>query len=108
MAVTPYTPPASTLTATADTQGTAVPASTKRIIKAATVTNTTGAPVPFSAYLVSSGAAGAGNCMISARPIAVNDSYPCPELIGQGLDAGGFVAASGVGLTFKFTAVDLV
>lgn len=108
MAVTPYTPPASTLTATADMQGAAVPNATKRIIKAATVTNTTAAPVSFSAFLVSSGAAAAGNCLISARPVAVNESYPCPELIGHGLDAAGFVAASGLGLTFKFTAVDLV
>ena len=109
MAVTPYTPPAQVLTATNDTQGAAVPASTKRVIKAATVTNTTAAPVLFSAFLVPSGGmAGAGNTLISARAIAVGESYPCPELINQGLDAGGTVAAAGAGLTFKYTATDFV
>jgi hypothetical protein len=109
MAVSPYTPPAALLTATADIQGAAVPASTKRIIKSATVTNTTAAPIPLSAYLVpSAAAAAAANCMISARAIAAGESYPCFELIGQGLDAGGFLAALGAGLTFKYTAVDIV
>ena len=46
--------------------------------------------------------------MVSARAIAAGESYPCPELINQGIDAGGFVAASGVGLTFKYTATDFV
>lgn len=109
MAVTPYTPVAQVLTGTNDLQGAAVPTSTKRVIKAATVTNTTAAPVPFSAFIVpNGGAAGAGNCMVSARAIAAGESYPCPELINQGIDAGGFVAASGVGLTFKYTATDFV
>lgn len=109
MAVSPYTPPAALLTGSADIQGAAVPASTKRIIKSATVTNTTAAPIPLSAYMVpNGGAAAAANCLISARPIAAGESYPCFELIGQGLNAGDFLAALGAGLTFKFTAVDIV
>lgn len=109
MAVTPYTPDPQVLTGTNDLQGLAVPVSTRRVIKSATVTNTTAAPIPFSAYMVpSGGAAAAGNCMISARAIAAGESYPCPELINQGMGAGGFVAATGAGLTFKYTATDFV
>lgn len=109
MAVTPYTPDPQVLTGTNDIQGAAVPASTRRVIKAATVTNTTAAPILFSAFLVPGSAAAAnGNCLISARAIAAGESYPCPELLGQGMSAGGFVAATGAGLTFKYTATDFV
>lgn len=109
MSVTPYIFDGGALTAAAVTQGVAAPLLTKRVIKAATLTNTTAAPVAATVYLVpSGGAAGAANTFISARSIAPGESYPCPELINQGLNPGGFVQALGNGLTFKFTAVDFV
>lgn len=106
--VNPYVFDGGALTAAAATQGTIVPALTKRIIKAATITNTTGAPIAATIYLVPfGGAAGATNTYISARSIGINESYPCPELINQGLNAGAFVQGLGNGLTFKYTAVDI-
>lgn len=107
--ISPYIFDGGALTGVAATQGAVVPALTKRIIKAATITNTTGAPISATVYLVpSGGTAGTTNTYISALPIAAGDSYPCPELINQGLNAAGFVQALGNGLTFKYTAVDFV
>lgn len=107
--VTPYVFDGGALTGAAVTQGVAVPALTKRLIKAATLTNTTAAPIAATVYLIpSGGTAGATNTYISARPIGAGESYPCPELINQGLNAAGFVQALGNGLTFKYTAVDIV
>lgn len=109
MAVTPYIHDGSVLTAAPDQQGVIAPALTKRIIKSAVLTNSTAAPVAASVYMVPAGAsAGVANIVISAHSIAPGESYPCPELISQGLNAGGFIAASGLGLTFKFTATDFV
>jgi len=109
MSVTPYIFDGGALTGAAATQGTTVPALTKRVIKAATLTNTTGAPIAATVYLVpSGGTAGATNTYISARPIAAGESYPCGELINQGLNQGGTVQALGNGLTFKYTAVEFV
>lgn len=89
-------------------QGAAVAALTKRKITAATLCNSTGAPIAASVYLVPSGGnADATNIMISARTIAAGESYVCPELVNQGLNAGGAVYAFGAGLTFKYSAVDI-
>jgi hypothetical protein len=104
-----YAPDAAVLTGAASQQGNAVPASTKRIIISAVLVNTTGATVPATVNLVpSGGAAGSGNAAISARGIAAGESYLCPELIGQGLGPGGTVWGLGTGLTFKYTAKDLI
>jgi hypothetical protein len=109
MSVTPYIFDGGLLTGAAVTQGTVVPALTRRIIKAATITNTTGAPIAATVYLVpSGGVAGAANTFVPAVSIAAGASYPCPELINQGLNAGGFVQALGNGLTFKYTATEFV
>lgn len=107
--ITPYIFDGAVLTATAATQGTVVAALTRRVIKAASIINTTGAPVAATVYLVpSGGTAGAANTIVSARSIAAGETYPCPELNGQGLNAAGFVQAMGLGLTFKYTALDIV
>ena len=107
MTIQTYVHDGSTLTAAAAIQGAAVPDLTKRIIRAATVTNSTAAPVSFSAYLVpKTGAPDGTNIMIASRTIAAGESYPCPELVNQGLNAGGSVQALGLGLTFKYTATD--
>lgn len=109
MAVKPYVADPSTLAAAVAVQGTAVPALTTRIIKSAILINSTPAPIAASVYLVpKDGLPGLGNSIISARPIASGETYPCPELINQGLNAGGTVQALGAGLVFKFTATDFV
>ena len=73
------------------TQYTAV--NCKTIIDKFSVTNTTGAPVNFSVNLVLlAGAAAAANLIISAKAIAAGECYTCPELVGQTLEAGGFIS----------------
>jgi hypothetical protein len=109
MAIQNYIFDGGVLAAAAAVQGTAVPDLTKRVIRAATLTNTTGAAVAATVYLVpSAGAPAAGNTLISARTLAPGESYPCPELINQGLNAGGSVQALGLGVTFKYTATDFI
>lgn len=109
MSVKPYTSEPAVLTGAATVQGAAVKALTTRVIKAATVTNTTAAPVALTVYLVpNAGAPAADNTLIAAYPIAAGESYPCPELINQGLNPGGTVQAMGLGLSFKYTATDFV
>lgn len=109
MSTTPYVFDGGALTGAAATQGTTVPALTKRVIKSAKLVNTTGAPIAATVYFVpSGGTAGASNTLISAKSIAAGETYNCPELVNEGLNAGGFVQALGNGLTFKYTAIDIV
>jgi hypothetical protein len=111
MAITQYIPDPQVLGAAAALQGVVVPALTRRIIRAATATlpAAAAAPVALSVFMVpAAGNADATTVMISGRPIAPGESYPCPELIGQGLGAGGSMQALGNGLVFKFTATDFV
>lgn len=73
------------------TQYTAV--SCKTIIDKFTVTNTTAANIQFSCNLVASGdAAGADNLVLNAKTIAPNETYTCPELVGQTLEPAGFIS----------------
>lgn len=109
MTIQNYIHDGSTLDAAAAVQGVAVPVSTKRVIRAATLCNSTAAPVTVSVYLVPSpGAPDATNIQISNRVLAAGESYPCPELVNQGLNAGGSVQALGAGVTFKYSATDFV
>ena len=65
----------------------------KTIIDKFTVTNTTAANVLFSANLVpSGGSATTGNLIIQTRAVAPQETYPCPELVGQVLESGGFIS----------------
>lgn len=73
------------------TQYTAV--NCKTIIDKFTATNTSLANVQLSVNLVSSGgAAGTENLVLTARSIAPGETYTCPELTGQVLEAGGFIS----------------
>lgn len=98
------------VTAAAVTQGTVTPANTRRRITAAIVCNSTAVAKTFTAHVIpSGGTAGATNMYISARVIAPGESYTCPELVGRGMNAGGFVQvlADVTGMTFKFEALDI-
>jgi hypothetical protein len=106
MSVTPYIYDGGTLTAAATQQGTKVPNLTKRVIKSASLVNTSGAPISGTVNIVT-----ADNTVIPhifARPIAAGETYPCFELIGKGVNAGGAVQALGLGLVFMYTATDFV
>lgn len=73
------------------TQYTAV--NCKTIIDKFTVTNTSAANANISVNLVASaGSAGDSNLIIKTRAIAPNETYTCPELIGQVLENGGFIS----------------
>ena len=65
----------------------------KAIIDKFTVTNTSANNVTFSCNLVTvSQSAAASNLIIDARTIVPDETYTCPELVGQALEAGGFIS----------------
>lgn len=65
----------------------------RAIIDKFTVTNTSANNVTFSCNLVTvAGAAGASNLIIDARSLVPDETYTCPELVGQALEAGGFIS----------------
>jgi hypothetical protein len=73
------------------TQYTAV--NVKAIIDKFTVTNTSANNVTFSCNLVTvSGSPGASNLIVDARTIVPDETYTCPELVGQALEPGGFIS----------------
>jgi ATP adenylyltransferase/5',5'''-P-1,P-4-tetraphosphate phosphorylase II len=85
------------------TQYTAV--NCKAIIDKFTVTNTSAGNVTFSVNLVTSGGApSAANLIMDTRSIAPDETYTCPELVGQALDPGGFIstiASAATSLTIR-------
>ena len=65
----------------------------KAIIDKFTVTNTSASNVTFSCNLVTTGGtAGASNLIIDTRTVVPDETYTCPELVGQALDVGGFIS----------------
>jgi hypothetical protein len=77
----------------------------RAIIDKATVTNTSASNVTLSVNLVTvSGSAGAANLIIDTRTIVPDETYLCPELVGQVLEAGSFIstiAGAGTSLTMR-------
>lgn len=58
-----------------------------------TVTNTSGVNVLFSVNVVTAGdSAAATNLIVKERSIAPKETYTCPELVGQVLEAGSFIS----------------
>lgn len=109
MAIKTYICEGVVLPAAAAILGTAVDTLYKRTIVAASLTNTTAAAIAATVYLVPPGGAPAvANAVISARPIAPGETYFCPELINQALAAGGAVYGLGTGLSFRYTAKDVL
>lgn len=109
MAIKTYVCESTVLTAAAALLGTAVDALYKRTIVAAAITNTTGAAISVTIYLVpSGGAASAANAIISTRAIAPGETYFCPELINQAVQGGGGVYGLGNGANFRYTAKDVL
>jgi len=65
----------------------------KTIIDKFTVTNTSASTVQFSVNLVASaGSASASNRVLSLKIITPNETYTCPEVVGQTLESGGFIS----------------
>jgi|SRR6187551_664423 len=91
------------------TQYTAVNCKTR--IDKFTVTNTSAGNVNFSVNLVAaSGAAGDSNLVLKTKAIAPGQTYRCPELVGQSLEAGGFIstlASAATSLTISATGQEI-
>jgi hypothetical protein len=85
------------------TQYTAV--NCKAIIDKFTITNTSAANVTISVNLVTvSGSPSAANLIMDTRAIAPDETYTCPELVGQALEPGGFIstiASAATSLTIR-------
>lgn len=77
----------------------------KAIIDKFTITNTSVGNVTISVNLVTSGGApAASNLIMDTRSIAPDETYTCPELIGQALESGGFIstiASAATSLTIR-------
>lgn len=84
-----------------------VPAGTRCIIDKATVTNTDTANRTFSLNLVpSSGSPGNANLVIDTRAVVPDETYLCPELVGQVLGPGDFIsttASAATALTLRIS-----
>lgn len=82
--------PAKQAEATATTQYTAINCTT--IVDKFSVTNTTGTAATFTAYIIApAGSPTAGNTIVSAKSIAPGETYLCPELVGQIIEANYFI-----------------
>jgi hypothetical protein len=85
------------------TQYTAV--NCKAIIDKFTITNTSAGNVTISVNLVTvSGSPSAANLIMDTRAIAPDETYTCPELVGQALESGGFIstiASAATSLTIR-------
>lgn len=65
----------------------------KTVIDKFTVTNVTANNLDLSVNLVANGdTASNANLVLNARTIAAGETYTCPELVGQSLEAGGFIS----------------
>jgi hypothetical protein len=82
----------------------------KRVtIKSASITNTTASVVAVTVYRVASGGSvSAGNTIISARNVAPNETYQCPELINKVLQEGDSIWAVGAGLSLDVSGAESV
>lgn len=77
--------------ATQTTQYTA--SGVRTIIDKFTVTNTSAANAVFSCNLVASGGTPSNaNLVLKTHTIFPTETYTCPELVGQILEAGGFIS----------------
>jgi hypothetical protein len=77
----------------------------RAVIDKFTATNTTTNNVTLSVNLVTSGgSASSSNLIVDARTIAPDETYTFPELVGQVLEAGGFIstiASAATSLTIR-------
>lgn len=83
----------------------------KTVIDKFTATNTTSSPVTISVNLVvNGGSVAALNRVVSAKSVAPGEAYNFPELVGQSLEAGGFISAiasSATALTISATGREI-
>ena len=84
------------------------PAAMRAVIRSALLVNTTGGAVVCTVHLVpSGGTAGATNCVISGYTLGNGQSYTCPELVNQVLEAGGMIQALGLNATLIVSGAEV-
>lgn len=85
--------------------------SVRAIIDKATVTNTDTVARTFSVNIVTSGGvAGNANLVIDTRTVQPDETYLCPELVGQVLAPGGFIstiASNATSLTLRVSGREI-
>lgn len=97
----------SLMTAAAVTYYTA-PTSTKAVIKALAICNTTGVAITVTIYLVPNGGTATGdNAITAGLSVAANATYTCPEAVNQVLEAGGMIQAKGANLSIVASGVEI-
>lgn len=108
MAILSYFFDGGQVTAAYVTQGDVVPANNKRKISAAIVCNDTAIAKTFTAQIIGSAGA-AAITLISDLVINPGESYTCPELVGRGMNAGGYIQVKSdvAGMDFKFEAFNI-
>lgn len=83
----------------------------KTIIDKFTATNTSANNITISVNLVTSGgSAGVSNLIVDARSLVPDETYTFPELVGQGLEANGFIstiASAATSLTIRATGREI-
>lgn len=95
-------------TAAAVAVGTVVGASTKRKYTKCIAYNGTAGVVVIEIYLIPPlGAVGVLTKYLK-YPLAVDETYLCPEIIGASLNAGGQMYIKGLGVSFSAVANDTV
>jgi len=97
------------MAATQTTQYTAT--AVRAVIDKATVTNTDTVSRTFSVNLVqTSGSASNSNLIIDTRTVQPDETYTCPELVGQVLDPGAFIstiASAATALTLRVSGREI-
>ena len=80
----------------------------KAVIRRMTLCNTTAGAVSCTVYLIpSGGAAAAANTIVSARSVAIGETWNATEAEGHVLEAGGFIQALGNGVTLMVSGEEL-
>ena len=106
MTTTLYILDGTLMTGSAATYGNAVPANTKRVFRSMKIYNGTSAPVQCEVHLIASGGTASDTNRVILRTIGVEETYNCPEVVNEGLNAGGFVQALGLNCSIRYTATD--
>jgi len=83
----------------------------RAVIDKATVTNTDTVSRTFSVNLVQSGgSASNSNLIVDTRTVQPDETYTCPELVGQVLDPGAFIstiASAATALTLRVSGREI-
>lgn len=93
-------------TAVATIIGVPVPAAMKRRYTKCIAYNGTAGTVTIELYLVPSALAADVTHRYIRRPIEVDETYECPEIVGSALNAGGQMYVLGLGISFSSVAND--